>query len=178
MLLLTEERPHERSVLFLSHCTCVFSDLMGFVVLFHVFLLMCHPESILHGRQDSVDSCHHPWRPEGGQCGGWVVQPQRQAGWRQGGHDQPGDVFCCEYFYRHLIKQTEKYSSSSWPHFMAESKCPDLTVFVDSQTLQVCPREVHKGPQVHFLQTFRESALGADFRLSDFTDIISNNTLQ
>ena len=67
----TKQQPNEKPLflLFLS----VFSDMMSmwFVVFIHVsFFFMFHPESILHGRQDSMDSRHHTRRLEGGQCGG------------------------------------------------------------------------------------------------------------
>lgn len=69
-----------------------------FHVCFAPFLMRCS-EGVLHGRQDSLDSCYHPRESEGGHGGRRVVQPQWSAGWWQGGHDQPGHVLCCEYSY-------------------------------------------------------------------------------
>lgn len=50
------------------------------------------PARLLHGRPHRLDACHHPRVAEAGQGGGRVVQPERAAGRRQGGHGQPGHV--------------------------------------------------------------------------------------
>ncbi|XP_036716961.1 toll-interacting protein isoform X1 [Balaenoptera musculus] len=48
--------------------------------------------SLLHGRPHCLDARDNPRGAEAGQGRGRMVQPERTAGRRQGGHDQPGPV--------------------------------------------------------------------------------------
>ena len=50
------------------------------------------PASLLHGRPHCLDARDNPRGAEAGQGRGRMVQPERTAGRRQGGHDQPGPV--------------------------------------------------------------------------------------
>lgn len=64
MQLMMEQQSHEKLFWFLTFCLHVHSNLKSMYFLVTVFLsmclLMCHPESFLYGRQDSMDTCHHP----------------------------------------------------------------------------------------------------------------------
>lgn len=51
---------------------------------------------LLHGRPHRLDAHHHLRGPAAGRGGGQVALPQRAAGRRQGGHDQPGHVLLGE----------------------------------------------------------------------------------